>query len=141
MSPGVKINVLTLVMLAIVLVGLAPHLHQINWTAARIVGAVIASVSFAAIVVARFQLGAAFSVKAKARKLVTTGIYAKIRNPIYVFGEFFILGVALLSGRWWLLVVGAAIVPMQVLRARNEARVLREAFGEEYERYRAQTWF
>ena len=141
MSPGVKINVLTLAILAIVLAGVAPHLHQINWTAARIAGAVIASLSFAAIVVARFQLGSAFSVKAKARKLVTTGIYAKIRNPIYVFGEFFILGVALLSGRWWLLVVGAAIVPMQVMRARNEARVLREAFGEEYGRYRAQTWF
>jgi protein-S-isoprenylcysteine O-methyltransferase Ste14 len=141
MSSGVKINLLTLAILAIVLAGVAPHLRRVNWTPARMAGAAIAAISFAAIVVARFQLGAAFSVKAKARKLVTTGIYAKIRNPIYVFGELFIIGVALLSGRWMFLLVGAVMVPLQVWRARNEARVLREAFGEEYDRYRAQTWF
>ena len=141
MSSGVKINLLTLAVLAIVLAAVAPHLRELNWTPARIAGAAIAAISFAAIVVARFQLGAAFSVKAKARKLVTTGIYAKIRNPIYVSGEMFFVGIALISGQWVFLLVGAAFIPLQMWRARNEARVLREAFGEEYDRYRAQTWF
>ena len=136
-------NVVTLAALALALVIVAPHLHQIAWTATRIAGAVIAVVSLAAIVVARFQLGPAFSVKAKAQKLVTGGVYAKIRNPIYVFGECAIVGLALADERQRiaLLIVGAALIPVQMWRARNEARVLREKFGEEYDRYRAQTWF
>jgi protein-S-isoprenylcysteine O-methyltransferase Ste14 len=32
-------------------------------------------------------------------------------------------------------------VPLQKIRARNEAQVLTEAFGEEYLRYRSKTWF
>ncbi len=97
--------------------------------------------SLGMIVVARFQLGAAFSVRAKARKLVTTGVYARIRNPIYIFGQVFFVGVALIAGRWWLLLLAVALVPLQMWRAGNEARVLHAAFGEEYERYRAGTWF
>jgi protein-S-isoprenylcysteine O-methyltransferase Ste14 len=30
---------------------------------------------------------------------------------------------------------------MQIVRARREAAVLEAAFGEEYRRYRRQTWF
>lgn len=143
MSSGVKINLVTLAILAFVLVVAGPRLGRLDWTATRIAGAVIASLSLVAIVIARFQLGAAFSIKAKARKLVTGGIYAKIRNPVYVFGEGAMLGLALADERHRiaLLIVGALLIPVQVWRARNEARVLREAFGEEYDRYRAQTWF
>jgi protein-S-isoprenylcysteine O-methyltransferase Ste14 len=32
-------------------------------------------------------------------------------------------------------------VPVQVARARKEEQVLHQAFGEEYERYKAGTWF
>lgn len=136
-----KLNAITLAVLLVVAVGLAQHWRAVQWTPARVVGAALCGVSLAMAMVARFQLGAAFSVRAKAQKLVTTGVYARIRNPIYVFGEVFFVGVALISGRWWVLVVGAAIVPVQMWRARNEARVLRAAFGEEYDKYRAQTWF
>ena len=33
------------------------------------------------------------------------------------------------------------MIPIQVLRARKEEKVLGEAFGEEYARYKAGTWF
>jgi protein-S-isoprenylcysteine O-methyltransferase Ste14 len=33
------------------------------------------------------------------------------------------------------------LIPLQVWRARNEARVLEEKFGEEYREYRRRTWF
>jgi len=140
-SAGTAMNAITLAVLLVVVVGLAQHWREVEWTPMRVVGAALCGVSLAMIVVARFQLGAAFSVRAKAQKLVTTGVYAKIRNPIYFFGELFFVGIVLISGRWWLLLVGAAIVPVQIWRARNEARVLRAAFGEEYERYKAGTWF
>lgn len=136
-----KLNLITLALAlvgVVILVMVAPHLQ---WTATRVVGAAIACVSLVLLTVARLQLGASFSIRAKAKKLVTTGLYAKIRNPIYVCGELYIIGLALLIGRWELLLVAVALIPMQVYRARREEKVLQEAFGEEYERYKAGTWF
>lgn len=136
-----KLNLITM---AMVLVGVAFLLTQaprLEWTERRVAGAAIAGVSLGFVFVARLQLGAAFSIRAKAQKLVTTGMYAKIRNPIYVCGEIFLVGVALLIGRWEVLLVAAALIPIQAYRARNEEKVLRAAFGEEYERYKAGTWF
>jgi protein-S-isoprenylcysteine O-methyltransferase Ste14 len=40
---------------------------------------------------------------------------------------------------WWLVLV--AVVVLQTLRARREARVLEVAFGDEYREYRRKTWF
>jgi protein-S-isoprenylcysteine O-methyltransferase Ste14 len=33
------------------------------------------------------------------------------------------------------------LIPLQARRAREEARVLEDKFGEEYRAYRKQTWF
>ena len=107
----------------------------------RIAGAAIAGVSLVLLVVARLQLGAAFSIQAKAKKLVTTGLYSRIRNPIYVFSAIFLVGIVIVSERWLLLLPIAALVPVQIVRARKEARELSAAFGEEYARYKAGTWF
>ena len=136
-----KANMITLAVIVAAVVWLALHMNLIAWTPVKIAGAGLAGISIAMLVVARLQLGASFSVKAKAKKLVTTGLYAKIRNPIYVFGELFLVGVAMVLENWVLLLILAALVPVQIVRARKEAQVLREAFGEEYERYKAGTWF
>jgi protein-S-isoprenylcysteine O-methyltransferase Ste14 len=136
-----KLNLITLAMLFVAIVWACLHAHSVQWTAVRIAGAAIAGVSLLLLVVARLQLGAAFSVRAKAKTLVTTGLYSRIRNPIYVFGGIFILGVSMLVERWEILLLMAALVPMQMVRARKEARVLAAAFGEEYARYKARTWF
>lgn len=141
MSEGMRLNLITLAILVVAVIGAAPYLARIHWTAPRIAGAAIIAISFTVIIVARFQLGAAFSIKAEARRLVTTGIYAKIRNPIYVFSPLVFVGVALVAGRWEFLLLAAVVTVVQVRRARNEACVLQEAFGEEYERYRRRTWF
>lgn len=107
----------------------------------RWIGLALAIVGQAGVFAARYTLGRAFSIRAKATELVTTGIYSRIRNPIYVSGEIFILGVAVMLGKVWLLAVLILLIPIQVLRARKEARVLEEKFGEEYRAYRRQTWF
>jgi len=90
---------------------------------------------------ARIQLGKSFSVTAQARALVTTGLYSKIRNPIYFFAGVGYLGLLVAWGKWMALPVFLAIYSFQLLRARKEAAVLEEAFGDEYRLYRAQTWF
>jgi protein-S-isoprenylcysteine O-methyltransferase Ste14 len=136
-----KANLITLALLMVAIVVLGLHAHDVEWTSVKAAGAVIAVAAVVGLVVARLQLGGSFSVRAKAKKLVTTGVYAKIRNPIYVFGELFILGLSIVMGNWILLLIGVALLPMQIVRAKKEAEVLREAFGEEYVRYKVGTWF
>jgi protein-S-isoprenylcysteine O-methyltransferase Ste14 len=100
------------------------------------------SVACAAVwVVARRQLGTAFAVRAEAHHLVTTGLYAKLRHPIYVFGTMAFMLVLLALEGWSALAVWAVLVPVQVIRANREDRVLAEAFGDEYQEYRRSTWF
>ena len=120
------------------LLGYAP---EVVWSTSKVIGAVIAGISFPLFVLARWQLGSSFSIKAKAGRLVTTGLYSRIRNPIYLFGGLFTAGLSLLFSVWGPLVVALVIVPLQIVRARREERVLAGAFGEEYARYKSRTWF
>jgi protein-S-isoprenylcysteine O-methyltransferase Ste14 len=111
------------------------------WNVQRLVGTVLVVVGLLFIAVARYQLGRSFSIKAEAHQLVTTGLYSKIRNPVYVFGMVMLTGLILVLQRpeGWLVLV-AAIVG-QTIRARREARVLEAAFGDAYREYRRKTWF
>ena len=136
-----KSNIVTLVAFLLATAWLAWHMNLIAWTPLKMAGAALAAASVAMLVLARLQLGASFSVKAKAKKLVPTGLYAKIRNPIYVFGGLFLAGIAIVLENWLLLILVGVLVPVQVARARKEEQVLHQAFGEEYERYKAGTWF
>lgn len=110
-------------------------------TTPRALGLAVAILAFVLWATARLQLGESFSVQPRARALVTRGIYSRIRNPIYVFGMLWIAGLILTLGRpWWLLIL-LALLPMQMARARKEALVLEEKFGEDYRAYRRRTWF
>lgn len=136
-----KKNMATLGVIAIVAILFA----KIAWgeprTAFRVAGLAILIPSFILFVIARFQLGQAFSVRAKASELVTTGLYARIRNPIYVFGGLMIAGLIIWSGMFWFLLVFAILLPLQMVRTRQEERVLTEKFGEAYIEYKQKTWF
>jgi protein-S-isoprenylcysteine O-methyltransferase Ste14 len=136
-----KANLITLAALLAAVVWLMLHAYLVEWTPVKMAGAAVAGVSLALLVTARLQLGAAFSVKAKAKTLVTTGLYSRIRNPIYVFGALTLVGMAVVLGNWVLLALVALLSPIQVVRARKEEAVLAEAFGEEYATYKAGTWF
>ncbi|PYU06819.1 MAG: hypothetical protein DMG33_06730 [Acidobacteria bacterium] len=111
------------------------------WTWMQTVGICLMIPGFLLWLTAHIQLGTSFSLTPQARKLVTRGVYSKIRNPIYIFSLVFLTGLALLVRRPLLLALGVVIVPMQIVRARREAAVLEEKFGEEYRQYRARTWF
>jgi protein-S-isoprenylcysteine O-methyltransferase Ste14 len=115
--------------------------RQQPWDAMRWAGLLLALTGFVLLTVARITLGNSFSVTAQARQLVTTGIYSKIRNPVYVFSAMGLSGLVLYLHvpKFLLLLVPLAI--LQVVRARAEEKVLRAAFGEAYEEYRSRTWF
>lgn len=136
-----KLNMITLAVVVVAAIVFAAHATHLEWTPAHIAGVAIAGPAFLLFILARLQLGSAFSVEAKASKLVTTGLYSRIRNPIYFFGALMIVGVIVFAGRPWWLLVFAILIPLQVLRSRKEATVLEEKFGEEYRTYKRRTRF
>lgn len=101
----------------------------------------LAAVSFPFWILARLQLGSAFSIRAVAHHLVTTGLYSRIRHPVYLFGSLAGLASVAALQVWWILVLALLLEPITIVRALREERVLEAAFGDEYERYRERTWF
>ncbi len=141
-----RLQFVTILVAAAILVAISWNAYH-RWEsgepfdAVRIVGLVMTLVFGALLLVARIQLGNAVSFGAEANKLITTGLYSKFRNPVYFFGILTIVGFALYLHMWVLLAAAVVITPLQFVRARNEAKVLEEAFGDEYRAYKAKTWF
>ena len=98
-----KLNIASLAVIAVFVVFLIWKTSSLPWTPHRIAGLAISMPALLLLVTARLQLGAAFSVRPKASTLVSTGLYSRIRNPIYVFGSLFVVGIVILIGFPWLL--------------------------------------
>lgn len=111
------------------------------WTTYQIVGIAIAVPGFCLWALARLQLGRSFAIQAKAKELVTHGLYSRIQNPVYVFGGMFFAGLVVFFGRPLLLLFFLVMIPMQWLRIRKERQVLEAKFGDAYREYRKRTWF
>jgi len=106
-----------------------------------VAGMSLATAGYALWFMARVQLGKSFSARAVATELVTTGLYSKFRNPIYLFSTLGISGLCV-AMRWYKFggVYVALVAATQWWRAGAEAAVLEAKFGDTYRRYRAQTW-
>lgn len=137
----VHIVLLVLAVIEVSFVVLFTKAAHVTWPPMRIIGSCLLLLVIAWVCIARLQLGRSFSVTPQARQLVTTGIYARIRNPIYLASPFLLIGLALLTAQWWPMLLMVVVVPLQIVRAHREAKILRAAFGAEYDRYRARTWF
>jgi protein-S-isoprenylcysteine O-methyltransferase Ste14 len=111
------------------------------WHTRSIIGLAIIAPSFLLWMLARHQLGDSFTPRAEARRLVTHGLYARIQNPIYLFAECMAIGIIVFLGRPLLLLVVVPAMAWQIKRVKRERRVLEDAFGDEYRRYRSRTWF
>jgi protein-S-isoprenylcysteine O-methyltransferase Ste14 len=120
---------------------LVVSLWDTPWTGAKILGLALLIPGIPLLTIARLNLGNAFSVAPRATILVNTGLYSRIRNPIYVFGTFAFAGFILYMNQPWFMLALLPLIGMQVWRARAESRVLEAKFGDEYRRYRMQTWF
>jgi protein-S-isoprenylcysteine O-methyltransferase Ste14 len=70
-------------------------------------------------------------------KLVTTGAYGVVRNPIYSSATFFILpAVALITLSWVYLVVSVFLYAGVMIFIGKEEKQLTKVFGREYEEYK-----
>ena len=72
----------------------------------------------------------------KNNKLVTTGIYACVRNPIYSAFLFACTGALLIANNLWLLILPPVYwLFLTVLMKQTEEKWLKERYGKEYEEY------
>jgi protein-S-isoprenylcysteine O-methyltransferase Ste14 len=72
-------------------------------------------------------------------QLVQTGIYSRIRHPIYLGMLYVLGGFALLLLEGVMLLIFPVLVIWVYFRALAEEKVLHEHFGKEYERYMQRT--
>jgi protein-S-isoprenylcysteine O-methyltransferase Ste14 len=132
-SSSEKITLLFILQLCMVLIAIsAVALRPGPWNAVGLVGFCIAVPAVVLLFNARWQLGKSFSVTPQARELVTWDIYSKIRNPIYVFSALLLVGVLIALQYRYALILLLVLIPIQIARAHQEAKVLEARFGEEY---------
>lgn len=137
-----KITPFFVVQFCLALIGISAVVFRPGeWNTARLTGLCIAVPAAVLLFTARWQLGKSFSVTPQARELVTSGLYSKIRNPIYVFSALMVAGVLIALQYRYALLLLAVLIPAQLIRARKEAQVLEARFGDEYRKYREGTWF
>ena len=73
--------------------------------------------------------------------LVTTGLFSKLRHPMYTGFILWILGWALYHGAVVSLVIGFVGIANILYWRRIEEENLESWYGEDYRRYRQGTWF
>src|SRR3954453_2784824 len=70
-----------------------------QWDANTVIGIVLLVLGVAMVTLARLQLGNSFSVRPQAKALGKSGIFSRVRNPIYVFSAIAIAGGILYAER------------------------------------------
>jgi protein-S-isoprenylcysteine O-methyltransferase Ste14 len=81
-------------------------------------------------VVVLTQLRESFSIMAEARHLVTTGVYRRVRHPLYLSEEIAAIGVVMQFLSPWTALILAVQIGFQLRRMRNEEVILAAIFPE-----------
>jgi protein-S-isoprenylcysteine O-methyltransferase Ste14 len=85
-----------------------------------------------------------FRAGGQASALVSTGVYKRTRNPMYVALTFFMLGAAIATANPWMAVLSPVLLLyLQERVVKREEAYLGQRFGSEYEDYkrRVRRWF
>jgi protein-S-isoprenylcysteine O-methyltransferase Ste14 len=75
----------------------------------------------------------------KAHTLVSSGPYRFVRHPFYDTVALYLAANALAAANWFLLLTGAAVVTLLVIRTRTEEEKLALRFGDAYRAYVGRT--
>jgi protein-S-isoprenylcysteine O-methyltransferase Ste14 len=118
-----------------------PYLQVLGWV--LFVGSVVAGtwavakMGWARLLLAGalFPPGAGAEENGVPQRLVVEGPYRYVRNPLYDADFCLIIGAALLTRSWALILVAALYVTQLAIQLPLEERELRERFGVRYHRY------
>lgn len=117
---------------------IAPLALPLEWLLA-LVAAILAIASAALVAFAVRALGKQWSLTARVlaeHTLVTGGPYRLVRNPIYTGMLGMLVASILAASQWWALIPALiAFGAGTSIRVRAEERLLREAFGCQYDEY------
>jgi len=112
------------------------------WTALRWAAATVAIVCLGLSIECWVRMGSRWRmavVPGERTELVTSGLYARIRHPIYALSVTLMIASAVIVPTVPMLAVAAIHVSLMVIKARNEEAFLRGVHGEVYARYCART--
>ena len=90
-------------------------------------------------VLAALDLGRSLSIMPEARRLVTAGLYRRIRHPLYLAEELAMVGVFLQFRSWQAAAILIVHFYFQLRRMHWEERILDAAFPD-YAAYRQRSW-
>jgi len=146
MPPNVAAFVLILTIAAIFNFGTLSEETKADFTTLRIIGLLVFIVFSWVQVVAFKSLGENYSqdiVIFKNHELKTNGIYKVIRHPQYISQLLSDLGagVALMGGYLIIPIVVLVEIPLFILRAKKEDKLLLEHFAEDFVEYKRKSGF
>jgi len=113
-------------------------LPRFTMLSANLAGLVLVALGFAIFFLSLARLGSSWRLgidQSNPGQLVTTGIYALSRNPIYVFFALYFVGTFLLNGALIFAFLTLLIVLALHLQTLQEERFLLETFGQAYREY------
>ncbi|MEP7328864.1 MAG: isoprenylcysteine carboxylmethyltransferase family protein, partial [Betaproteobacteria bacterium] len=109
---------------------------------ARGLAAIVAVLSLAATIKCWARMGKDWRMAVTgepAQPLITDGLFARIRHPIYAFSILLMACTMVILPTLWMIVVGATHIALMLMKARNEERHLLAHHGEAYAQYLART--
>lgn len=126
----------------------AAYPASIRWSAVAIpcswrwAGLGLGVVGLVALVEVHRQLGrfwSAYLELQEGHQLITTGVYRRIRHPMYTVLFLLLFATAIVSANWLFMVLCAGRMLMFFERMRREEAMLIGQFGDDYRRYQQRT--
>lgn len=118
------------------------HDQLVESLAIKVAGMTLISGGLVVFILAFFDFGDSWRVGVDYERpgaLVTQGIFAVTRNPIYVFIDSWFIGTFLINGTSIFLVLAVLAIAAQHWQILREEEFLKKRYGEAYERYRTRT--
>ena len=125
-----KVVMALLYVVCLVLVVLPPLDVRFGWSLmpwqVSIVGDVLVAFSFYVFyLVSKVNTYAAANIRVEAgQKVISSGVYAYVRHPMYFGALFLFLGVPIALGSWWGLLLFPVLTPILAARILNEEKLL-----------------
>jgi len=111
------------------------------YATARGIAAALAVAALALTVICWLRMGDDWRMDVGARKtaLITDGLFARVRHPIYALSMLLMVCSLIIVPTWAMGIIAAVHLTLMNLKARNEETHLAQMHGESYVRYMEQT--